>query len=169
MSAAKDAVKVTAAKLRKQIAETEATLSGLKLKLAQAEAKLTGQPAPVSGLDALWKIALPVARNRSSKHLCRQAMNMIPKGERPDMETIIHALKTWNRCTEWKADGNQFVPALHRWIKERRWEDLPVVAEAGSRYRNAPQPVRKSDPDEEITDPAEIAAFLSLKPARMKS
>lgn len=169
MSASKDALKTTANKLRRQIADAEATLSALKLKLAQAEAKLTGQTVPVSGLDALWKIALPIARTRSSKHLCRKAWNMIPKGERPEIDVMIQALKIWNRCLEWKKDGNQFVPALDRWIKERRWEDLPEVPQASARYQTIAKPVVKHDPSEEITDPAEIAKLLGIKPPRMNS
>jgi hypothetical protein len=169
MSVSKDATKATAAKLRKMIADCEATLTTLRLKLDQAEAKITGKIIPLSGLDALWKVALPIARNRSSKHLCRKAMNLIPKGERPAIEEMISALKIWNRCQEWKKDGNQFVPALDRWIRERRWEDLPEVAEAGSRYRNVPVYLPKSDPADAVNDPAEVAKLLSLKPARMNS
>lgn len=170
MSAAKDALQATAAKLRKQLADAEATVSGLKLKLAQAEAKLTGQPVPVSGLDALWKIALPIARTRSSKHLCRKAWNLIPKGDRPTIEVMIHALKVWNRCIEWKKDGNQFVPALDRWIKERRWEDLPEDAAAPSRYPTAPKPLITSAPTEATATAADMAALLAaLKPRRMQS
>ena len=169
MSASKEALKITANKLRKQIADCEATLSGLKLKLAQAEAKLTGQPVPVSGLDALWKVALPIARNRSSKHLCRKAWNLIPKGERPTIEVMIHALKTWNRCIEWKKDGNQFVPALDRWIRERRWEDLPEVPQASARYQNFPKPLPQTTP-EESASAQDIAEILgALKPKRMNS
>jgi hypothetical protein len=102
MSVSKDATKATAAKLRKMIADCEATLTTLRLKLDQAEAKITGKIIPLSGLDALWKVALPIARNRSSKHLCRKAMNLIPKGERPAIEEMISALKIWNRCQGWQ-------------------------------------------------------------------
>ena len=169
MSATKDALAATATRLRKQLADAEATVSGLKLKLTQAEAKLTGQPVPVSGLDALWKIALPIARNRSSKHLCRKAWNLVPKGERPTIDVMIHALKIWNRCLEWKKDDHQFVPALDRWIRERRWEDLPEAAEASSRTPRTPAPVRQSDPTDAAT-PEDIAEILAvLKPRRMNS
>lgn len=169
MSASKAAVATTLTQLRKKLADTEATASGLKLKIAQAEAQITGQPVPLSGLDALWKIALPIARNRSSKHLCRKAFNLIPKGERPDIETMISALKVWNRSLEWKKDSNQFVPALDRWIKERRWEDLPEVPTPSARYVTILTPKPKPNPADEITDPAEIAKFLSLKPERVRS
>jgi hypothetical protein len=169
MSESKATLAAKLPKLRKQLADAEATASGLKIKIAQIEAVLDNQPVPVSGLDALWKVALPISRNRSSKHSCRQAWNMIPKGERPTIETMIAALKIWNRCQEWKKDGNQFVPALDRWIKERRWEDLPEVPQASARYQTISKPIPQHDPSEEITDPAEIAKFLSLRPPRMNS
>lgn len=155
--------------ITKQIADYEAKLSALRLKLAQLQAKVQGQSAPISAFVIFWKSALPIARNRSSKHLCRKALNLIPKAERPTMEEMISAIKIWNRCAEWKKDGNQFVPALDRWIRERRWEDLPEVAEPSSRYRNAPAAPKPRDPTETITDPAVVAALLSLKPARMNS
>lgn len=169
MSASKSTIATSLLQLRKKLADTEATASGLKLKIAQAEARITGQPVPINGLDALWKVALPIARNRSSKHLCRKAFNLIPKAERPDIDTMISALKVWNRSLEWKKDGNQFVPALDRWIKERRWEHLPEVPTPSARYVTIIPQKPKPDPEDEITDPAEIAKFLSLKPERVRS
>ena len=156
-------------KLRKALADAEATASGLRIKIAQIEAQLDGQAVPLSGLDALWKVALPIARNRSSKHKCRIEFNRIPKADRPAIETMISALKIWNRCLEWKKDGNQFVPALDRWIKERRWEDLPEDHTPSARYQTIPRPMPQNAP-EEAASPAEIAAILgALKPKRMNS
>lgn len=172
MSESKKALAARANKLRRQIAEAEATLDGYRLDLAKTEAKLTGQPVPVSGLEKLWEIALPICRNRSSQHLCRVAWNRIPKAERPTMDVLVNALKVWNRCTEWKKDGNAYVPGLDKWITQRRWQDLPEVEAAPSRYRNNPKPVRQADPAEAVTDPAMIASLLSLKlpqPPRMPS
>jgi len=168
MSESKATLAAKLPKLRKQLANAEATASGLRIKIAQIEAQLGGQPVPISGLDALWKVALPIARNRSSKHKCRIEFNRIPKAERPTIETMITALKIWNRCLEWKKDGNQFVPALDRWIKERRWEDLPEDHTPSARYQTIPSAPRPHDPADEITDPAEIAKFLSLKPDRIE-
>jgi hypothetical protein len=165
MSASIESLKISAAKLRKQIAATEATLSGLKLKLAKAEAGLTGEPVPVSGLDVLWAAAFPTARTRSSKQQCRIEWNKIPRAERPTVETLVAALKAWNRCDEWKKDGHAFVPGLHKWLKNRCWEDLPEVEAAPSRTRTAPiKSAPKTAPGEQAT-PAEIAAiFATLKP-----
>lgn len=169
MSDSKATIAARANKLRKQLADAEATVSGLRIKLAQAEALLTNQPVPVSGLDALWTAALSIARNRSSKHKCRVEFNRIPKADRPEIQTMIDALKVWNRCPEWKRDGNQFVPALDRWIKERRWEDLPEVPQASNRYQTIPRPAAKTEPGEAVTDAAEVAKLLSLKPDRVRS
>lgn len=169
MSESKAALAARVNKLRKQLADAEATASGLRIKLAQAEALLTGQAVPLSGLDALWKIAMPIARSRSSRHLCRKAWNMIPKADRPEIQTMVEALKVWNRCPEWKKDGNQYVPGLDKWISQRRWEDLPEVPAPSARYQTIPTPARPHDPADEITDPAEIAKFLSLRPERVRS
>lgn len=170
MPASKQALITQANNLRRRIAEGEADLDNLKAKLAVIEAKLTGQPAAlVSGLDLLWKIALPTARNRSSKQQCRVEWNRIPKAERPPVQTLLDALKIWNRCTEWKKDGHSFVPGLHRWIKHRCWEDLPEVEAAPSRYRATPKILPKTTPEESAT-PEEIAEiFQALKPKRLNS
>lgn len=169
MSESKAALAARANKIRKQLADAEATASGLRIKLAQAEALLTGKAVPVSGLDALWKIAMPIARSRSSRHLCRKAWNMIPKADRPEIQTMVEALKVWNRCPEWKKDGNQYVPALDRWIKERRWEDLPEVPAPSARYQTIPRPAAPVDPSEAVTDAAEVAKLLSMRPDRVRS
>ena len=67
------------AQLRKRIAETEATLGDLKEKLARLLSKVNpSDVAAVSGLDLLWKAALPKCRERSSRHQCRVAWHRIP-------------------------------------------------------------------------------------------
>lgn len=169
MSESKSALAAKLPKLRKQLADAEAAASTAKLKIAQIEALLDHQPVPVSGLDALWKIALPIARNRSSKHCCRIEWNRIPKAERPTIEQMLESLRKWNRCPEWKQDGNQFVPALHRWIKERRWEDTPEPPTPSARYQHIEKAAAPHDPADEISDPAEIAKILGIRPPRMNS
>ena len=113
--------------------------------------------------------SVPICRNRSSPHLCRVAWNRLPKAERPTIDVLVKALKVWNRCAEWKKDGNAYVPGLDKFITQRRWMDLPEVEQAGSRYRNNPKPLPQHDPSEEVTDPAEIAKLLGIKPLRMNS
>jgi hypothetical protein len=169
MSASIENQKITLNKLRRQLADAEATVSGLKLKIAKAEAGLTGEPVPVSGLEMLWHAALPIGRNRSSKQQCRIEWNKIPKGDRPAIETLVSALKVWNRSDEWRKDGHSFVPGLHRWIARRCWEDLPEVEAARSRTPSA-RTLDIAGPSPDAATPEEIAAmFQSLKPRRMNS
>lgn len=170
MSATQDKLHAQANTLRKKLADAEAVVDQLRAKLAILEARLHGGPVPLSGLEILWQTALPKSRERSSKHRCRTAWNRIPQAERPRVETMIAALKAWNRCDGWKKDGNLYAPGLHRFIAERMWEDLPEEEKARSRYRSAPTPApAPRDPSEEITDPAEIAKLLSVRPLRVNS
>jgi hypothetical protein len=158
MSDSKAKLEASVERLRRQVAEAEATLGNLRARLAKSEAKLDGLPAPETGLDLLWKAALPTARTRSSKHQCRVEWNRIPKHERPTVQIAVDALYKWNRCPEWKRDGNAFVPGLHRWIKARQWENLPESADPLSRYRS-PQPA--APPPRTKEDEEALRQFLS--------
>jgi len=151
--------------LRRQVAADEAALGTLKAKLAKAEAAERGEPAPTFGLDLLWKAALPMSRKRSSKHLCRVAWNRLPQAERPPVAVAVAALKAWNRDDEWRKNDGMFAPGLHRFISERKWEDLPEGSRSDplARYRCTVKPIPTRDPGESITDRAEIASLLSLK------
>lgn len=171
MSKSKAQLQSEANKLRDQIAVAEGNLGTLKARLAKIEALLNGETAPETGLDQLWKIALPIARTRSSKQNCRIEWNRIPKHERPAIQTVVDALRIWNRCEEWKKDGNAYVPGLHRWIKSRQWENLPEVSgrDPLARYRSTPKPLPTVDPADQVTDAAEIARLLSVKAPRMNS
>ena len=158
MSKEQDKLNAQVNRLARQVAEAEAALGSLRAKLARAEARLTGSPAPETGLELLWKSALPIARIRSSKYRCRVEWNRIPQHERPTVKTALSALHAWNRCDEWKKDSNQFAPGLHRFIKERLWEDVPESPSAASRYRSTPPPAPPEQTDE---DRAALLEFLS--------
>lgn len=172
MSATRDKLESQAAKLRRQIAEAQAVVDGLQVKLGKVQAKLSGDTkaaAPQTGLEMLWAAALPIARTRSSKQQCRTEWNRIPVSQRPPVREMIEALKFWNRCEEWKKDGNAYVPALHRWIKNRQWENVPESARRDplSRYRSRPKPVPVTPPGEEATeeDIVEILGSITRKVA----
>lgn len=153
-------------KLRQKVAAAQAALEMAQAKLAAAEAKETGAKPPVTGLDLLWQAALPMARTRSSKVRCRTEWNRIPPEERPTVREALDALRAWNRCKEWRKDCNEFVPGLHRWIKDRQWENVPeeVKPEAPSRYRApTPKPLPTPKPEEVILPHEVREIFRSLK------
>lgn len=166
MSKSTDKQLATAQRLRRQLADAEAAVAQIKARLAKVEGKLAGEPAAETGLDLLWKAALPTARLRSSKLQCRQEWQRIPAHERPPVKNAIDALLLWNRCYEWRKDGNQFVPGLHRWIKLRQWENIPddVRPDPAARYRSTPKPPPLREQTEE--DKAALAEFLKFRPGR---
>lgn len=171
MTPAEKKLHARADRLRNKIAEAQGTVDHLQAQLRKIEAKIAGDPPVETGLDLLWDAAPAMARNRSSRLKCRVAWNRVPATERPRIPELISALKCWSRCQEWRKDDGQFVPALDRWIKERRWVDLPEDGknDVAARYRTNPKPIPQPDPDDVVTDPAEIAKLLSTRPARMNS
>lgn len=172
MSKSNERLAADAAKLRVKIAEAEALVQTLRNRLAKIEAQESGEPAPQTGLDMLWKAALPISRTRSSMLLCRKAWNLIPAADRPKISDLIAALVAWNSCEEWKKDGNQYAIALDRWIRERRWENLPETKserDGLARYRVAPKTTPAPPPEDAVTDRESIAELLSLRPKRMNS
>ena len=171
MSKSKVQLEADANKLRVKIAEHEAILQGLRNRLAKLDSKASGEPAPETGLDMLWHAALPISRTRSSKMLCRKAWAMIPASDRPKIADAVAALVAWNRCEEWKKEGNQYAIALDRFIRERRWESLPETRaerDGLARYRTTPS-IPKPTPEDAISNRAEIAEFLSIRAPRMNS
>jgi hypothetical protein len=158
--------------LRRQIAELEARLDGLREKLRKAEAKMEKPEAgerradgQKTGLELLWEAALPKARERSSRHRCRVEWNRIPISERPTVRTLLDALKAWNRCEAWRCDRHMFVPGLHRFLKERMWEDLPEDSRPFVARPKAPEPV----PVRTAEDEAALKEFLKLPARRVSS
>lgn len=154
--------KTSAEQIQRQIAECEARLEGLRAKLARIKAKDEGREAPASGLDLLWKEALPMARQRSSKHQCRIAWAKIPPAERPVIAAMVAALRAWNRCDQWRKDGCAYAPGLHRWIANRMWECPPEAEKPVHRGMSRAKPLPVVDP-EEIADRSDIEKILNLK------
>lgn len=162
MTKAEEKLHRDADKLRNQLAAAQAVVDGIQTKLNRIERKLTGEPPSATGLDLLWNAAPPMARTRSSKFKCRQAWNRIPEIERPKFGEIMNALRAWARCWDWKKDGGMFVPGLHKWIGERRWESLPEDT-AGSAARKF-ETAQKTTPAAAEPDP-DAAPDLDSMPA----
>ncbi len=157
-----------AAKLRAQFANAQAEADILRARLSRAEAKLAGEPPQETGLDLLWEAAPSMARKRSSKFKCRAAWNRIPSAQRPRVSVLLDAIRAWSRDPEWKKDEGQFVLALDRWIRERRWEDLPETTSQDplARYRQPAKPQPPQPPEDLATadEIAEICRTDWLKP-----
>jgi len=165
----------TIASLTREIAELEATLGGKKAKLARMEATVAGMDAPVCGLDLLWDAALPISRQRSSKHKCRIAWARLPAAARPTIAVAVSALKEWNRCKQWYIDDHMYAKGLDKWIKDRMWEDLPAESKtAAPIHRNmspAPKPlaVQADDENAVVLSDEEMRRRLGLRSSPPKT
>ncbi len=72
-------------------------------------------------VEALWKLAIPKSKDRSSKKNVYDAWQKLkPK---PDEETVKQSFESWSNCHEWTKDGGQYAPGIHIWIKDRKWEN----------------------------------------------
>lgn len=169
MTKAEKQLQARAERLRVKLAEAEAVAAHLRNQLSRIDRKITGEPDKQTGLDLLWKAAPPMARTRSSQVKCRKAWNMIPESERPKITVILSAIHAWSRCWDWKKDGGMFVPGLDKWIRDRRWENLPEdTAGSGTRgfapSKPVPTPTLPQTQADQPATPADIAeAFAPLK------
>jgi hypothetical protein len=77
-------------------------------------------------LLSLWNNTPKSSRNRSSKKKVAEAWKRVES--KPDQETLLNAINAWCRCEDWKKDSGQFIPGLHIWIKDEKWESLPEAA-----------------------------------------
>jgi hypothetical protein len=77
-------------------------------------------------LKVIWEAAPQKGLLYSSKEKLKDAWVEIPAADRPSKETILSALKAWSDSHQWKKDGGQYIPAIHNWIKDRRWENIPT-------------------------------------------
>lgn len=94
-------------------------------------------PDPTAAfLAALWDAAPKTARERSSRKQIADAWRAIPAVHRPTFQRAIAALHEWRRSDSWRTDNGAYIEGLHRWIKNRRWEDTPAT----TRPAAAPSP-----------------------------
>ncbi len=79
-------------------------------------------------LEAVWKEGPPQTRLRSSKKQLRDAWTRTKK--KPEMREVIRVLRLWAKCEAWTKDDGQFAQAIHRWVQNRQWENIPEAPEA---------------------------------------
>lgn len=77
-------------------------------------------------LDELWLAAPAKSKARSSKKQLADAWAAAkPK---PDRDEVMRVLAVWSESEEWTKDGGQFATGIHRWVKNRQWENVPEDA-----------------------------------------
>ena len=96
-------------------------------------AKAPPCPPEPDMIDRIWPDYPKKGRERSTRAKARAAWQRIPKGKRPEPETILDALRGWKKCDEWNRDHGAYVPGLHIWIK-------------GEAYLDPPHEIRRTNP-----------------------
>ena len=98
-------------------------------------------------LAELWKQCPAKGRERSSRKKVQTAwVNLSPA---PDKEKVKASLDAWKQSDSWAKDGGQFVPALDRWIRDRKFEIEP---EPNQTHRD----IKKGTEYEETMDMTEL-------------
>lgn len=79
-----------------------------------------------SNLDPVWEAFPERGRRRSSRKKLHDAWKRLPARDRPSVQTLLDAIAAWKATEDWQKDSGEFVPALDRWIRDRKWADLPT-------------------------------------------
>ena len=79
-----------------------------------------------SNLDLVWDAFPERGRRRSSRKKLHDSWKRLPAKDRPSVQTLLDAIAAWRTTEDWQKDSGEFVPALDRWIRDRKWADLPT-------------------------------------------
>lgn len=99
-------------------------------------------PGATVDFEMFWTKVPPFGRSRSSRD---KACKVWSKMTIPQKEAAFAGLETWKACWEWTKDGGQFVPGIHRWLTDRKWNDEPAPPPAAD-----PRTVKRQQWDAEI-------------------
>lgn len=77
------------------------------------------------GFLLAWQSFPGPGRDRS----CRRDSFRVWESENLETKTdkVLAAIAAWKSSEQWTRDGGQYVPALHRWLKRRKWTEPPQV------------------------------------------
>lgn len=84
----------------------------------------SGNPDPID-LDQLWQAYPERGRRRSSRKKMLDAWRRIPAKERVPVSDLLTSLEAWKATEDWRKQDGEFVPALDRWLRDRKWADPP--------------------------------------------
>ena len=75
------------------------------------------------GLMRVWLAAPAMARSRSSR------LDVLKIWTRDKLEShtddILTSLEAYGESDSWQQEGGKFIPALHRWLGKRKYEEKP--------------------------------------------
>lgn len=81
-------------------------------------------------LETIWKLSPPTAKSRSSKKQLIDALKAIPATSRPSVDAFTESLRKWIQTPDWTKDDGAFIPGIHLWVKNRKWEFEPAASKS---------------------------------------
>lgn len=90
------------------------------------------QPPRVDDFERLWD----VYPNKQRRRRAEAAWSDVYE-EAPPIDDLVDAVKLWRRTEQWTAEGGRYVPLLHKWLREQRWLEPPVIS--GPHFDQIPQ------------------------------
>lgn len=81
------------------------------------------EPEAVDGKRLVWDASPPKARTRSSRKKLGQAWNTA-KIRPEEVPRILRGLEIAKQSHDWQKQGGEFIPAIDRWVRDRRFESL---------------------------------------------
>lgn len=111
-------------------------------------------------LKVLWENTPSKSRQRTTKRKVWEAWKKIPKGDRPDAQTVLDALKAWKRCDQWVQENGMYIPGLHILVRDRFWESPPEDDRIIG-FGNPTKPTTPPEPRQGELEMKEAANFLA--------
>jgi hypothetical protein len=79
-----------------------------------------------SGMIQFWNIVPKMGRERSSRK--KVFIEWKKQKLEPIAFAVIAVLGEWKKCETWTKDGGQYVRAIHDWLKDEQWREVPERA-----------------------------------------
>tara|TARA_R110000772_G_scaffold267931_2_gene393144 strand:+ start:986 stop:1807 length:822 start_codon:yes stop_codon:yes gene_type:complete len=95
-------------------------------------------------LALIWGMAPSKAKSRSSKKQVAAEWKKIKAADRPSEDDLCESFTAWAKSDDWTKDRGEFVPGLHLWFKNRKWEDAPEPSKGNTNNRTG-QPLPSQD------------------------
>lgn len=72
---------------------------------------------------AIWNAYPAKGRERSTRKKVDAAWRKI----KAPLADVLIAIEIWAKSDQWRKEDGQYVPALHRWLGDRGYEDMPAT------------------------------------------
>lgn len=91
--------------------------------------RIPPQP-PTGGAPGFDEVFAEYPRQTERDRALQEWQQLQPSAELAGQ--MVQAIRAWRLDPSWQREGGRFVPRLWRWLRDKRWEDVPGIAPAPS-------------------------------------